>query len=86
MILTVKFQPRASKNEIIGFKEEKLWIRVTAPPVDNQANEALIELLAEKLEIRKSAIRIIAGTQSRIKTLEIDGVTEPELYAKLKGK
>jgi hypothetical protein len=86
MKLTVKLQPRASKNEIIGFKDGKLWIRVTAPPVNNQANQALIVLLAKKLEIRKSAIQLIAGVQSRIKIIEIDGVTEPDIYTKLKGK
>jgi len=84
--ITVKLQPRASKNEIIGFKEGMLWLRVTAPPVENKANIALIELIAEELGIRKSAIQLVAGDKSRIKTIKIEGVTETEIYAKFKGK
>ncbi|MCX7918241.1 MAG: DUF167 domain-containing protein [bacterium] len=86
MKLTVKLQPRARNNEIIGVKEGMVWVRVTAPPVDNQANGALIACLAKKLDIPKSRIRIVTGTQSRIKVIEIDGITDLELYAKLKGK
>jgi uncharacterized protein (TIGR00251 family) len=83
MKLIVKLQPRASKNEIIGFKEEMLWVRLTAPPVENKANMALIEFLADELNIKKSNIRLISGGKSRIKTLEINGITESEFICKV---
>ena len=86
MKLKVKLQPRASKNAIIGFKEGMLWLRLTAPPVENKANIALIEFLADELNIRKSEIQLVSGAKSRIKTVEIIGITESEIFSKLKGK
>lgn len=86
MKLKIKLQPRASKNEIIGFRDDMLWLRVTAPPVENKANAACIELLAKRLAIRKSAIQIVAGDKSRIKTIQIEGLSEPEIFAKIKDK
>lgn len=59
-----------------------LKVRVAAPPVDDAANRALIEFLAECLGIAKRAVRIVAGETSRTKVLEADGVT-PELVASL---
>ncbi len=73
-------------NEIIGFKEGMLWLRLTAPPVDNKANFALIEFLADELNIDKSDIQIISGAKSRIKLIEIEGITEPEIMSKIKGE
>jgi uncharacterized protein len=86
MKLKVKLQPRASINEIIGFKEGMLWLRLTAPPVDNKANIALIEFLADELNIKKSEIQLVSGAKSRIKLIEINGITEPEIMSKIKGE
>ena len=72
--LTVKLQPRASKNEIDGPLGGELKIKVTAPPVDAAANEALIELLAEKLECSRGAVRIARGQTSRHKSVRITGL------------
>jgi uncharacterized protein len=85
MKLKIKLQPRASKNEIIGFIEGMLWLRLTAPPVENKANIALIEFLADQLHIRKSEIQLVSGTKSRIKTIEINGFIEPEIISRIKG-
>lgn len=59
-----------------------LKVRVAAPPVDDAANRALIEFLAQCLGIAKRAVRIVAGETSRMKVLEADGVT-PEQVASL---
>ena len=65
--------PRASKSVIGGMRDGRLVVRVTAPPVDGAANDAVIALLARTLSHPKGAIRIISGETSRNKTAEIDG-------------
>ena len=85
---TVRFhvyvQPRASRSEIVGEHDGALRVRLTSAPVDNAANEALVELLAKALHIARRDIRIVAGTASRRKVLEIDGVS-PDQVAALAG-
>jgi len=76
--LSVKLQPRASRNEIAGALGDELKIKVTAPPVDSAANEALVELLAEKLDVPRGAVQLLRGHTSRHKTVLIAGVTVEE--------
>lgn len=64
----------------MGFREGVLWVKVSEPPVDGKANERLREILASKLSIPKSNIRIIKGLASRIKEVEIEGLTENEVF------
>jgi uncharacterized protein len=71
----VRVQPRASRDEIVGEYQECLKIRLTAPPVDDRANEALRKLLASRLKVPLSAVRIASGERSRTKRVEITGVT-----------
>ena len=71
----VRVQPRASRDEIAGEWQHALKIRLTAPPVDDRANEALRRLLAKRLKVPLSAVRIAAGERSRTKRVEIRGVT-----------
>jgi uncharacterized protein (TIGR00251 family) len=61
VLLSIKLQPRASRNEIGEPLGEELKIKVTAPPVDSAANEALIKLLAEKLNCSRSKVELIRG-------------------------
>jgi uncharacterized protein (TIGR00251 family) len=75
VLLSVKVQPRASKNEIREPHGGELKIKVTAPPVDAAANEALVELLAEKLGCGRSRIEIVRGHKSRHKILKLSGFT-----------
>ena len=71
----VRVQPRASRDEIAGEWQDALKIRLTAPPVDDRANEALRRLLAVRLKVPLSAVRIAAGERSRTKRVEVRGVT-----------
>ena len=71
----VRVQPRASRDEIAGEYQEGLKIRLTAPPVDDRANEALRKLLAARLKVPLAAVRIASGERSRTKRVEIRGVT-----------
>jgi uncharacterized protein len=68
-VLSIKAQPRASKNEIGEAIGAELKIKVTAPPVDSAANNAIIEFLSEKLKTPKSAISILRGETSRHKLI-----------------
>ncbi|HEY2951428.1 MAG TPA: DUF167 domain-containing protein [Verrucomicrobiae bacterium] len=81
--LSVKVQPRASRNEILGAAGNELRIKVTAPPVDAAANEALLRLLADKLDCARGAVQIVRGHTSRHKTVAIQGLTAAEVMAKL---
>jgi uncharacterized protein (TIGR00251 family) len=79
VIFAVRVQPRASKDEITGEIAGALKIRLQAPALEGRANEALIEFLADLLKTPKSAVRILSGERSRIKRLEIRGVTKHQI-------
>jgi len=72
--INIYVQPRASKNEIAGMHGDALKIRLTAPPVDNAANTALVEFIAEKLGVPKGRVRVVAGATARRKVVEIAGM------------
>jgi uncharacterized protein (TIGR00251 family) len=81
IILNIRAQPGARKDEIIGLFADSIKIRVTAPPERGKANEAIIELLADKLGLKKSAIKVISGETSRDKKVLVQGVSQSELKA-----
>jgi hypothetical protein len=79
--IDVLVQPRASRAKIGPRHDGRIKIAVTAPPVDGEANAAVIELLAKSLRVPKSAVEVIAGEASRRKTIRITGVTEAQIEA-----
>ena len=79
VIFAVRVQPRANKDEIAGEMAGALKVRLRAPAVEGRANEALIEFLAELLKTSKGAVRILSGERSRMKRLEIRGVTKQQI-------
>lgn len=81
--LAVRLSPRASREGITGVREGVLQVRVTAPPVDGAANEALVRLLAKRLRVAKGAVTIVSGEASRTKVVQIDGLDEGEVRARL---
>jgi len=80
---SVRVQPRASNDQIAGTMEGALKIRLTAPPLENRANEALIEFLSDLLKTPKSAVRIQSGEHGRNKRVEIRGVTRQQILGLL---
>jgi hypothetical protein len=72
-LVKVYLQPKSSKNEIVGTYRDGLKVRVTAPPIEGKANEALIRFLATELGISPSCIEIVKGHHSRQKTIRISG-------------
>ena len=81
--IEIRVQPRASRNTITGVRGGMLQIRVTAPPVDGQANVAAIMLVAQTLDLPKSAIRLVKGASSREKTLVVESMSQEEVNQRL---
>ena len=78
MIVRVKVQPRAKRNDLAGQMEQEWKLLLTAPPVDGRANQACIEFFARGLRIPQSRVRLLSGEKSRHKVLELEGVSEAE--------
>jgi uncharacterized protein (TIGR00251 family) len=83
-LLSVKLRPRASANEIGEPLGDELRIKVNAPPVDAAANEALIKLLAGKLNCARGRVELVRGHKSRHKVLKLHGFKLEEVLQKLK--
>jgi uncharacterized protein (TIGR00251 family) len=85
--LAVRVTPRSSRNEIAGImKDGTIKIRLTAPPVEGKANQALIEFLAEVLEVPRSKIEIVAGIKGREKLVSIIELDAETTQARILGK
>ena len=81
--LRVRLTPRAARDQIAGWQDRLLRVRVAAPPVAGRANAALERLLAEALGVPKGAVRVVAGARGCEKTVAIDGLTEAEALRRL---
>jgi len=82
----VRLTPKAAADRIDGWGEDEhgrpvLRIRVRAAPIEGRANEALVGYLAKALGVPKSRVRLYAGDTARLKTLDIEGLSEAEVYA-----
>ena len=73
LTLTLHIQPGARKTEVAGEHCDALKIRLAAPPVDGKANTALLEFVAERLGVAKSAVTLKSGQTSRRKVVEVSG-------------
>lgn len=73
---SVHVQPRASRSEVAGVHGDALKVRVSAPPVEGAANEAVVELLAKVFAVGRRDVMILAGESSRSKVVEIAGLTK----------
>src|SRR5258706_14163640 len=76
---SMRVQPRASKDEIAGEMGGALKVRLRAPAVEDRANHALIDFLAELLKTPRAAVSIFSGERSRVKGIEIRGVTRQQV-------
>ena len=76
--LAIRVQPRAKRTEVAGERAGAVVIRVSAPPVDGKANDAVCRLIAERVGAPKSAVRIVRGESARDKIVRIDGLSSDE--------
>jgi uncharacterized protein len=77
----VRVIPRASRDAVDGEFQGALKVRLTAPPADNRANEALRRFLAERLNVSAAAVRILRGEKSRSKRVEVRGVSPAQIQS-----
>ncbi|BBF79446.1 DUF167 domain-containing protein [Asticcacaulis excentricus] len=86
--LVVRLTPKAAADRVDGWEADEqgrpyLKVRVTAPPIEGRANEALIAFLAKRLKLPKSRLSLLAGDTSRLKQIEVEGLDEAALKAAL---
>jgi uncharacterized protein len=81
--LTVKVHPRANRSAVTGRLGAAWKLDLAAPPVDGKANEECVRFFAELAGVSRSRVRVVTGSASRIKVLEIDGVTQENLESYL---
>ncbi|MDR2302697.1 MAG: DUF167 domain-containing protein [Deltaproteobacteria bacterium] len=81
--LRVKLTPRASRDRLVAREGERLKVTLTSPPVDGQANQALIKFLAKALKLAPSKLTLAQGAASRDKLIVVDDLSQEELFARL---
>jgi len=77
-VLELLVVPRASRTRAVGEHDGRLKVQLAAPPVDGEANSALIAWLADALGVKRSAVEIVRGEAGRRKTVRVSGVTAAE--------
>jgi hypothetical protein len=82
-ILVVHVTPRSARDEVVGWQGEALRVRLRAPPVEGQANQALRRLLASRLDIPPSSIELLSGASGRTKRLRVTGLSLDEVRRRL---
>ena len=83
--LAIRVQPRAKRTEVVGERDGAIVIRVSAPPVDGKANEAVTRLIAERLGVPRSSVQVVRGHASRDKQVRVDGMSTDRVRAVLLG-
>ncbi|MBS1861306.1 MAG: DUF167 domain-containing protein [Actinobacteria bacterium] len=84
--VAVKLQPRGRRDELLGFADDVLRARVSAPPVDGKANRALCRLIADRAGVAPSRVAVVRGAKSREKLVEVQGVDAAALPGLLAGE
>jgi uncharacterized protein (TIGR00251 family) len=77
--IPLRVQPSARTNELVGLRDGVLIVRVSAPAIEGRANESARRLVANRLRLPKSSVRIVRGHRSRDKVIEVDGLEQTTL-------
>jgi uncharacterized protein (TIGR00251 family) len=85
VVLEVLVSPRASRTRVAGEQGDRLKVQLAAPPVDGEANAALIVFLADALGVRRAEVTIVRGETGRRKTVRVAGVSAARAAAALLG-
>lgn len=83
VIFSVKLVPNSSHNKIVDYTDEYVRIKISSPPVDNRANKELTEFCSDIFGVNKSKIQIVSGEKSKLKKIQIKGVSYDALSQKL---
>jgi uncharacterized protein (TIGR00251 family) len=82
--ITIQVQPSARRNEVLGFKDNILHVKIAAPPVKGKANKELVLFLSQLIGMSKSSINIKSGLTSRRKVIAITGLDRDQIVERLK--
>lgn len=82
--LAIRVIPRASRAEVAGVRDGRLLVRVTAPPVDSAANDAVVQILATVLQLPKRALSIESGHASKNKAIAVTGLDTEQIRRRLR--
>ena len=82
-LLHLRVHPGARRNEVVGFTQGVLEVKVASPPVKGKANHELIDFLSEALGISKSSLSIVKGLTSRNKVIAVTGLTQEDVIRRL---
>jgi hypothetical protein len=82
-ILSVRVTPRSSREEVAGFSGGILRVRLTAPPVEGKANEALLRFLARAAGVPRRSVTLLSGETGRAKRVRVEGLAEEALLRRL---
>lgn len=82
-VIRVRVQPRASRDEVLGWREGALRVRVGAPPLDGRANDAVAVLIARAAGVARSAVSVVGGQRGREKLVRVGGLSPAALRARL---
>jgi uncharacterized protein (TIGR00251 family) len=82
-VFVVRVAPRAGRDEVAGWQGDELRVRLRAPPVEGQANDALRRLLASRLDLPLSSIELVTGATARLKRLRVSGLSLSEVRQRL---
>jgi len=77
--VSVVVQPSASRNEVVGFEDGVLRVKIAAPPVKGKANRELVDFLSKRLRVSRGSITIEKGLTSRRKVVAIEGLSKDEV-------
>lgn len=83
--IDVRLQPRARANEIVGERDGVVVVRVTAPPVDGRANDALCRLIAKRAHVGVGRVSVVRGASARKKVVRVEGIDAKELREALEA-
>jgi uncharacterized protein len=84
--IRVRLRPRGGRDELIGMRDGIVQVRVSAPPVDGKANEALCRLIARSVGVAPSKVSIVRGEKSRYKVVRVEGLDDIALTAALTSR
>lgn len=85
-LLKLHVTPRGSRSEIIGWREDTLCVKITAPPVEGAANAAIVKFIADSLGVRKSQVELVSGERSREKTVRITGLSGSDIRDRIAAR
>jgi uncharacterized protein len=83
MKINVRLQPKSSVNQVVGYANDVLKVKVTTPPANNKANEACVKVLSSFFKIPKSSISLISGGKNKDKVFDLQGLEKEHFQDKL---